>query len=57
MPVLVWLIIIGIISFYFLCSFLYRPIGKFFSGIMDDVKGAIKEEDEEVLKKVEEKHE
>lgn len=35
------LIILGAIILWFLCSFLYKPLGKFVGGIIRDVQNAI----------------
>jgi hypothetical protein len=40
-PVLLFLIILGLLLLWLLCSFLYRPIGKLFSRLVNDAKEAM----------------
>jgi hypothetical protein len=40
-PVLLFLIILALFMFWLLCSFLYEPIGKLFSRLINDVKNAM----------------
>lgn len=43
-PFLVFLIIIAAVLMWIVCSFLYKPIGRFFNRLFDDVKEAVLEE-------------
>lgn len=45
MPAFILLIIIGAIVLWFLCSFLYKPIGRLVGAIIRDVQESIKDED------------
>lgn len=47
MPVFYFLVILGAIIFWFLCSFLYRPLGGYFKHIFKDSYNAITKEDNE----------
>ena len=44
MPALILLIIIGTIALWFLCSCLFRPIGRFIGSIMKDIRDATEDE-------------
>ena len=46
-PVLVFLILIGAFLLWLMCSFLYVPIGKFFSRLAEDAKREMMREDME----------
>lgn len=46
-PVLIILILLGGALLWLLCSFLYRPIGKFFKKLIDEAKEAMSEDDNE----------
>lgn len=48
---LIILIILGAILLWFILSFLYKPIGKFFGGLFDDSVNAMSEDQEEEEKK------
>ena len=39
------LVVIGLIAFWFLCSFAYKPLGKFFHRIYKNTRDKILEED------------
>ena len=41
MPVFYLLVIIGVIALWFLLAFLFKPIGKFFHRLGEDVKDAM----------------
>ena len=43
-PFLVFLIIITVVLLWVICSFLFKPIGKFFNRLFSDVKEAVSEE-------------
>jgi F0F1-type ATP synthase membrane subunit b/b' len=43
-PFLVFLIIIVAVLIWVICSFLYKPIGRFFGRLFNDVKEAVSEE-------------
>lgn len=45
-PVLVFLIIIGGFLLWLICSFLYKPIGRFFGRLADDAIEAMTEFEE-----------
>jgi hypothetical protein len=40
-PVLLFLIVLGLFLFWLLCSFLYNPIGKLFTRLINDAKKAM----------------
>ena len=46
-PLLVILILLGGALIWLLCSFMFRPIGKVFKKLLDDVNEAMSDEDEE----------
>jgi len=46
-PVFLLLVFLGVCLLWFLCAFLYRPIGKFFSRLFIDAKEAMFEENKE----------
>jgi hypothetical protein len=46
-PVLVFLIIVCAFLLWLICSFLYRPIGRFFKRLITDAKDAMFEETKE----------
>jgi F0F1-type ATP synthase membrane subunit b/b' len=46
-PILVFLIIIAAALLWVVCSFLYKPIGRFFNRLIQDAKDAISEETKE----------
>ena len=43
-PILVFLIVVGAILLWVICSFLYKPIGRFFNRLFKDAKYAMFEE-------------
>lgn len=43
-PILIILILLGGALLWLLCSFLYRPIGKFFSRLITDAQEAMSDE-------------
>ena len=45
MPAFILLIIIAAIILWFLCSFLYQPIGRFIGMIINNVREAIKDKE------------
>jgi uncharacterized protein involved in cysteine biosynthesis len=45
-PFLVLLILIAAVLIWVICSFLYKPIGRFFGRLFNDVKEAVSEETE-----------
>lgn len=54
-PVLIILILLGGALLWLLCSFLYRPIGKFFKKLIDDATEAMSEENKNNEEKENEK--
>lgn len=44
-PVLIFLILIGGFLLWLICSFLYKPIGRFFGRLAEDAKEAMAEEE------------
>lgn len=44
-PVFVGLVLLGGAFLWLLCSFLYKPIGKFFGRLIDDANDAMFEEE------------
>lgn len=50
-PVLLFLVFLVVCIVWLLCSFLYRPIGRLFSRLINDAKKAMFEEDEKENKK------
>jgi hypothetical protein len=53
-PVLIFLILIGAALLWLICSFLYKPIGRFFNRLISDAKEAMFEEKENTNDKGEE---
>ena len=45
MPAFILLVIIGLVVLWFLCSFLYKPIGRFVGTIINDARETMKDED------------
>lgn len=53
-PVLIFLILIGAALLWLFCSFLYKPIGRFFNRLLSDAQEAMFEEKENTNDKGEE---